>query len=330
MRYLLDNTTDPYFNLAAEEYLLKNSDSPVFRLWRNAPSVIIGRYQNAAAEINRPWVEENHIPVVRRLSGGGAVFHDLGNINYTFIDSRREGEDTSAMFRRFTCPVISALRAIGVDAYLEGRNDLLIGGRKFSGNAIAVHRDRVLQHGTLLFNSSIRDLSAALNTRPEKFADKAVKSNVARVTNIAEHLPEAEKEMTVEGMMEYLMRYIAAGENEMSEYTGEEVAAVNALKGDRYATDGWNYGESPAYTYHNSVKLPCGFVEVYLKVGGGVITGCTILGDYFFVRPTEDVCGALVGVNHRYEDVFNVLRTLPVKECFGADVGRELAELMCG
>ena len=148
MLCIVDSTTDPYWNLAAEEYLLTALSEPVFRLWRNVPSVIVGRYQNAAAEINSEYVRTRGIPVVRRLTGGGAVFHDLGNVNYTFIDRKVEGEDTAAMFRRFTAPVISALRSLGVEASLEGRNDLVISGRKFSGNAVCVHGGRVLSCST--------------------------------------------------------------------------------------------------------------------------------------------------------------------------------------
>ena len=204
MLCIVDSTTDPYWNLAAEEYLLTSLSEPVFRLWRNAPSVIVGRYQNAAAEINSEYVRTRGIPVVRRLTGGGAVFHDLGNVNYTFIDRKVEGEDTAAMFRRFTAPVISALRSLGVEASLEGRNDLVISGRKFSGNAVCVHGGRVLQHGTLLFSASVADLSGALNTRPEKFIGKSVQSNRSRVTNISEHLPARHRSMSVEEFITYL------------------------------------------------------------------------------------------------------------------------------
>ena len=206
---IVDSTTDPYWNLAAEEYLLTALSEPVFRLWRNAPSVIVGRYQNAAAEINSEYVRTRGIPVVRRLTGGGAVFHDLGNVNYTFIDRKVEGEDTAAMFRRFTAPVISALRSLGVEASLEGRNDLVISGRKFSGNAVCVHGGRVLQHGTLLFSASVADLSGALNTRPEKFIGKSVQSNRSRVTNISEHLPARHRSMSVEEFITYLQDHIA-------------------------------------------------------------------------------------------------------------------------
>ena len=329
MRYILDKSTEPYFNLAAEEYLLKGCDEPVFRLWRNAPSVIIGRYQNAVAEINRPWMEEHNIPVVRRLSGGGAVFHDLGNINYTFIDTRRQGEDTSAMFRRFTAPIVSALRAIGVDAALEGRNDLLIDGRKFSGNAIAVHRDRVLQHGTLLFNSSISNLSLALKNRPEKFAGKGVKSTAARVTNIAEHLPGALKGMDVEEMMEYLMGCIAPNAQVLSCYSEEEMEIINGLMESRYATTQWNYGKSPAYTYHNSVKLSCGLLDIYLRVENGIIIGCTIMGDYFFLRPTEELSELFIGQPHTSSSVRSILSTIHTADYFGSDISEELVAVFC-
>lgn len=203
MLYISDSCTDPQRNLATEEYLLKKFKEPIFRLWRNAPSIIVGRYQNTLAEIDYNYVKENNITVVRRLTGGGAVFHDLGNLNYTFVENRAEDskrEETNAMFRRFTRPIIEALQAINVNASLEGRNDLLIDGRKFSGNAICIHKNRILQHGTLMFDVSTNNLSAALKSRPEKFQDKAVKSNRSRVTNIKEHL-------TLAGIRKNLMAY---------------------------------------------------------------------------------------------------------------------------
>lgn len=309
MRCIVDKGHDPYFNLAAEEYLLKGCSGPIFRLWRNAPSIIIGKNQNAAAEINPQFVHEHNIPVVRRLTGGGAVFHDLGNINFTFIDSRVDGEETSAMFARFTAPIIAALRKLGVEAYLEGRNDLLIDGRKFSGNAICIHRDRVLQHGTLLFSASIADLSGALNARPEKFVGKSVQSNRSRVTNISEHLPAA---MDIEEFMEYIFREISDGG--VSDYTPEEVAAIEKLREEKYSTAEWNWGVSPKYTYTNSVKLPSGFVEVFLNVEKGVIRECRIYGDYFFTAPTSELEQALVGVLNRYDDIFAAVSSVDLNK----------------
>ena len=211
MLYINDSCTDPYWNLAAEEYLLKSFSEPIFRLWRNESSIIIGQYQNAVAEIDTTYVKENGIKVVRRLTGGGAVFHDLGNLNYTFIEEKKQGEDAPAMFRRFTAPILDALNAIGVKAYLHGRNDLLIDERKFSGNAVCIHKNRTLQHGTLLFNASMNSLGAALKSRPEKFIGKAVQSNRSRVTNIHEHLPEEGCPVTdIISFKEYLAEYISS------------------------------------------------------------------------------------------------------------------------
>lgn len=331
MRYVFDTTTDPYFNLAAEEYLLTRTQGPVFRLWRNASSVIVGKYQNSLAEIDTEFVRERNIPVVRRLTGGGAVFHDLGNINYTFIENRHPGEDSAQMFRRFTRPVLDALQALGVDAVLEGRNDLLIGGRKFSGNALCVHRDRVLQHGTLLFNASIGDLAGALRTRPEKFVDKSVKSNVSRVTNITEHLKSP---MTIEEFWAYLQQYFAGeamgeGRTEALQvgFSAEELAAIEELRQTKYATDAWNYGQSPKYDFVQGKKYACGWIEVRLNVKGGRIEACKIQGDYFFVRPTEEVEQALTGLLHRYDDLYQALKKLPLNDYFGAVQAEELMRL---
>ena len=209
------------------------------------------------------------------------------------------------MFARFTAPILAALRKLGVNAYLEGRNDLLIDGRKFSGNAICIHRDRVLQHGTLLFSSSIADLSGALNARPEKFVGKSVQSNRSRVTNISEHLPQA---MGIEEFMDFIYREVGVGQ--ASEYTPEEVAAIERLRDEKYATAGWNWGTSPKYTYSNIVKLPSGLVEIFLNVEKGIIRECRICGDYFFTAPTSELEEALVGVLNRYDDIFAAVSSI--------------------
>lgn len=330
MYCFIDDTTDPYYNLATEEYLLQECDKPIFRLWRNAPSVIVGRYQNSLAEVNPDFIRSNNIPVVRRLTGGGAVFHDLGNVNFTFIDKRIKDEDNFAMFRRFTAPIIDALERIGVNAYIEGRNDILIEGRKISGNAGCVYKGRVLQHGTILFSSSMTDLSNALNTRPEKFINKGVKSNVSRVTNIHDHLPEGMKGMDVEGFIDYLKGYIMATGRDciLDSYRQEDIDRINAICSAKYSTDKWNYGQSPKYRFTDSAKLPCGFIEVYLDVDHGIITDCSIFGDYFFTRPTEELCGALVGTPHKEAEIREVIKKYPLQDYFGADIQDELCGLL--
>lgn len=324
----IDTTTDPYYNLAAEEFLLTETVQPVFRLWRNSPSVIIGRYQNALAEINTDYVQNHGISVVRRLSGGGAVFHDLGNINYTFIDRKVPGEDTSAMFRRFTTPIVEALRAIGVDASLQGRNDLVIDGRKFAGNAVCVHGERVLQHGCLLFSASVQNLSQALNTRPEKFVGKSVQSNRARVTNISEHLPE-DHQMTVEDFINYLKDYVMERTGcRTLEYTTSEIEAIRKLRDSKYATWEWNFGLSPSYGFSQTRKFPSGLIEVTLDVSGGIISHCRFYGDYFFTRPTEEVEQALTGLPHSYESVLARLSSLPLNEYFGPVSAEDITSLL--
>ena len=314
MLCIVDSVTDPYWNLAAEEYLLTALTGPVFRLWRNSSSVIVGRYQNAAAEINSEYVRTRGIPVVRRLTGG-------------FIDRKVEGEDTAAMFRRFTAPVISALRSLGVEASLEGRNDLVISGRKFSGNAVCVHGDRVLQHGTLLFSASVADLSGALNTRPEKFIGKSVQSNRSRVTNISEHLPARHRSMSVEEFITYLQDHIAGGADTLRGYTAQEKAAIDRLRKEKYSTWQWNYGNSPRYGLNQTRRFPWGFIEVSLDVYGGIIRSCSIRGDYFFTRPTEEVEQVLTGLPHSHDAVFSALSALPLTDYFGPATADELAGL---
>ncbi|HPX06156.1 MAG TPA: lipoate--protein ligase family protein, partial [Tenuifilaceae bacterium] len=195
--------TDPQFNLAAEEHVLKSFTDDVFMLWRNEPSVIVGKHQNTLAEINLDFIREKQVKVVRRLSGGGAVFHDLGNLNFTFIMNGDEGNLVD--FRKFTKPILDVLLKLGIEAKFEGRNDLTIEGKKFSGNAEHVYKNRVLHHGTLLFSSQMADLSEALKVNPLKYQDKAVKSVRSRVTNISEHLKQ---QMDVEAFRDLIMQHI--------------------------------------------------------------------------------------------------------------------------
>ena len=329
MLYINDSCTDPYWNLAAEEYLLKAFSEPVFRLWRNESSIIIGQYQNAVAEIDTTYVKENGIKVVRRLTGGGAVFHDLGNLNYTFIEEKKPGEDASAMFKRFTAPIIEALNDIGVKAYLHGRNDLLIDERKFSGNAVCIHKNRTLQHGTLLFNASMNNLGAALKSRPEKFIGKAVQSNRSRVTNISEHLPQEGCPVTdIISFKEYLAEYISSRYNITPyAYTAQDLEAIEKLREEKYSQTGWNFGKSPAYSYAKTSKFPGGLVEIFMNVAKGEISQLQINGDYFFTRPTEEFITAMTGTPHTTEAINAALEGLEVNAYFNNITKEEIASM---
>ena len=315
MYYIIDRySTDPQWNLAAEEYLFKQLDEPVFRLWQNGPSIIIGLHQNAYAEINVDYVRQNSIKVVRRMTGGGAVFHDLGNINFTFIDNRIEPEDSAAMFARFTKPILEVLASLGIDARLEGRNDLVIDGRKFSGNAVAVYKNRVLQHGTLLFSASIQNLSEALATRPEHFTGKAVKSNIARVTNISSHLPDP---MDIEEFILYLERFIlkrSEGKYRAYRYTPEDLNAIEKIKTERYGSDQWNFGAAPKYGYSKVSRFNGGIVELFMDVENGIIRDIRIYGSYFFTKESSELENLLKGIPHTIDAISKAIDTVNLNE----------------
>ncbi len=311
MRYILNTATDPYFNLAAEEWLLRNTDSDVFMLWRNAPAVIVGKNQNTAAEIDREFVEQRGVAVVRRLTGGGAVFHDLGNVNFTFLSLGVR--DLAIDFARFTAPIVAALNAMGVPCAFDGRNDLVIDGLKFSGNAQHVEKDRVLHHGTLLFSAHMADLAAALKVNPEKYRDKAVKSVAKRVTNISAHLPGP---MAVETFVTRLMDEVSGGLAGAALGLGEaERAGIGELKTAKYATWDWNWGHSPDYGFCRATRTPGGLVEVRLDVSDGVIRDARIYGDFFGVSDVSTLARRLVGCRHEKTAVMGALADCEVGAC---------------
>ncbi len=321
MLCIFDKTTNPYYNLACEEYLLKNFEEPIFRLWRNEPSVIVGCNQNTLAEINHAFVRENNIPVVRRLSGGGAVFHDLGNINYSFFMNKISNVNTNDIFRRFTRPIINALKTLEVNAALEGRNDLTVDGKKISGNAVHIDRSRILHHGTLLFSASIANLSGALQSRPEKFIDKAVKSTRSRVSNISEHL---KKSMLIEEFIIYLQQHILTALDEFTyyDYTPKDIEAIQYLTDTKYATDEWNYGKSPVYTFSKVKRTEGGIVEIYLNVERGMIVDLKILGDFFGAHDIAFLEETLKGCEHQYKAIINRLCDVNLND-FISNVSKE-------
>jgi len=295
MFFVHNTCTDPHFNLALDEYLLTQKKDDYFTLWRNEPSVIIGRNQDALAEINFDFLRSHGIHLVRRMSGGGAVFHDLGNINFTYITPCEKRDFFN--FQRFAAPILAALQSLGIDAQATGRNDLTIDGKKFSGNAQHLLHGRILHHGTMLFDSDFSYMQGALNVSPDKLRGKGVSSVRSRVTNISAHCPQP---MTTGEFLEYMERYILQYFPDITPYnlTAEDIAAVNKLADSKYRTDDWNLRHMGNYTYRKSGRFPSGGIEVAMTVKGGTLTDIHFSGDFFGIMDIAALEDKLVGLPH--------------------------------
>lgn len=304
--------TNPYFNLAMEEYFLRNTSEDLFMLWRNENAIIVGKNQNTLSEINYEYVKENNIKVVRRQSGGGAVFHDLGNINFTFVSCN---DNSFSDFKRFTMPIIEALENLNIHAEFSGRNDLLINNQKFSGNAQYNYKNKVMHHGTLLFSSQINDLSSALKVKPSKFEGKGIKSVKSRVTNISQHL---ENNMNVLEFKEYLMNFINNKDknNHFYELSEQDINGINKLVEEKYSTWDWNFGNSPKYSLNNEVKCPGGNIEFSLNVEKGVIKEIKFFGDFFGKEDVSYIEDLLINTKHNESSIKDVLNNVDINDYF--------------
>ena len=325
MLILRSKISNPAFNLATEEFLLNNKSEDCFYLYINNPSIIIGKFQNSLAEINLDYVKENDIVVIRRLSGGGAVFHDPGNLNFTFI--MKDQEDKTVDFRKYTQPIIDVLRSLDVDAKFEGRNDMTIEGKKFSGNAKCYYNDKVLQHGTLLFNSTLPNLSQALKLNPLKYRDKAVKSISSRVTNITEHLTH---DISLEEFESSIINHVRTmySDSELYELTDSDIDAINKLVDEKYGTWDWNFGHSPNYNFQKGIKTNGGHVEINLEVIKGKIKDVKIFGDFFSPSDVGELEDLLIGTSHERDAIEKLLATVGIENYMTNVTVKELVEGM--
>lgn len=317
-----NDCTNPHFNLAAEEYVLTHFSEDVFMLWRNAPSIIIGKFQNTLAEINLDYVREHDITVVRRMTGGGAVFHDLGNLNFTFVQNGTDGD-----FRSFTEPILGALHEMGVNAEFQGRNDLAIEGKKISGNAECIHNHRMLHHGTLLFSVMMNSLADALKVNPLKFVDKAVKSVRKRVTNISEYLPTP---MTIMEFRDTLMTFVVKSDPHCTKYqfSEEDLLAINKLKEEKYDTWEWNFGASPRSSYNKIMRTNGGNVEVCIQVKKGLMEEVKFFGDFFSHKDLTEL--EAIFKNHPYtpEEINKLLQGITIEDYLCNVTKEEVKALM--
>lgn len=321
--------TDPMVNLAIEEYILENfGEKDTYLLFYiNQPSIIIGRNQNTIEEINTDYVDEKGIKVVRRLSGGGAVYHDEQNLNFSFI-TKDDGKSFQN-FAKFTQPMIDAMKKLGVPAEMQGRNDLAANGRKISGNAMFSTRGRMFSHGTLMFDSELEELTKALKVKKIKIESKGIKSIRSRVANISEFL---EEKITMEQFKEMILKHVFDVENvkDVPEYvlTDEDWENIHEISQKRYQQWEWNYGKSPAFNVQESYKFPAGLVDVRLDVKKGIIENCKIYGDFFGIGKVEELENKLIGVRHERKAIEDALDGFDVSHYLGKISKEDLINLL--
>lgn len=316
---------DPRVNLAIEEYLIKNiaPEEEILLFYINKPSIIIGRNQITVQEINVDYVEQNDIIVVRRLSGGGAVYHDLGNLNFSFIAPN--SPDNFHNFRKFTQPVVDVLQKMGVAAELSGRNDILAEGKKISGNAQYVSGPRMVSHGTLLWKTDLSRVGAALKVKPAKFESKGIRSVRSRVANITEFLPENPPDI-----MSFRQRIIDGvfGGGKVNQYhlTETDWQGIHKISRERYQNWDWNYGKSPAFAINRETRYTGGTIEAHMNVGrGGAIEEIRFFGDFFGRRDVAELENALKGADYKLESIRQALEGMNIGDYF---VNLQIEELL--
>ncbi len=310
-----NKNTDAYFNLACEEYFLKNKNDEIFMLWQNASAIIVGYHQNTISEIDYEFVRKNNIKVVRRLTGGGAVYHDLGNVNFTFIENIDSAQAKTASFQKYIQTIIKILNTFGIDAKFEGRNDITIDAKKISGNSEIIFENRIMHHGTLLFNSNLDVLISSLNSNPYKYADKGVKSIKSRVTNIMEHI---QVPINVDTFMSKILNEIANLNPNSIKYdlSSEDTKHIQQLRDSKYLTSEWNYGQSPKYNFHKVTKIPSGVYQIYLTIKLNQIESIKIYGDFFSIADISNIENKLIGVEYNKDSVEKALLDMDFSEYF--------------
>ncbi|WP_069990134.1 lipoate--protein ligase [Streptococcus agalactiae] len=325
MKYIVNTSNDPAYNVALEAYAFQKLTDidEIFILWINEPAIIIGRHQNTIQEINKEFIDKNGIHVVRRLSGGGAVYHDLNNLNYTIISNNTQ--EGAFDFQTFSKPVIDTLAKLGVKAEFTGRNDLEINGQKFAGNAQAYYKGRMMHHGCLLFDVDMSVLGQALKVSKDKIESKGIKSVRARVTNIVDHLSD---KITVQEFSDAILAQMKEEYPEMDEYvlSDAELSEIQAMRDNQFATWDWTYGKAPEYTIERGVRYPAGKITTYANVENLTIKSVKIFGDFFGVKPVDDIEKILEGVRYDYKDVLAALKTVDTSQYFSRMTPEEITK----
>ena len=325
MRYLKNLHTDPHYNMAFDEYCLESLpvDEPVFYLWQNKPSVIVGFNQEVNTEVNLDYLDQQGITLARRVTGGGAVYHDLGNLNYTIVG---RSEDLERDYPEYASLMMKALQALGVPATISGRNDILVEGKKVSGFAKRVCRNRLMVHGTLMYQVDVDVLTNVLNTSHSKLQSKGIASVRSRVANLSDYLPELADIQSFKNRLEdILSNHYADEEYQLSE---EDMANIQSLADEKFSTWEWNYGRSPKATLVHTARLACGTVAIHLTLAENRIATCRFGGDFLGNLPTSEVEAALTGVPYEKNEIRKCLSKIEISRYFDRVSVDDLLEMM--
>lgn len=317
MKYLINESTDPYFNMAFDEFCLENLDlgEPYFYLWRNRPSVIIGLNQNAYTEVNMKYLEDNGIALVRRVTGGGAVYHDLQNMNYTIIGKGASPE-----------PMVAALRSLGVPAELTGRNDIFVDGKKVSGYARRVSRNHEIIHGTLMYDVDISTLSRSLDTPESKLHSKGIASVKSRVANLKDCLQQFSSLDELQARLQELL----AGGDERIFLNDNQIEEIRSLAETKFGSWDFIYGHSHEADFTRSAALPCGTVTASIIIDRGLIKGLSFSGDFMFADDPAPLAASLIGLRYDRSSVLSALQPLNPSRFFPGSAPEQIAELIVG
>jgi len=298
----------PQFNIASEEYFFKEFDNDIIFLYRNLPSIIIGKHQNAYKEVNLGFIRENSIPIVRRISGGGAVYHDLGNLNFAFIKNKTD--ENLSDFVGFTLPVLNFLNELGIPAKFEGHNDLRVNGKKFSGNAEHIFKNLVLHHGTLLFDANLDNLRNSLHIS-DKYIDHAVKSVPSSVINLSEVI---KNKISIEEFEYLLVEFLFKEYSDIKEYILNEndIEQINYLIEEKYSKWEWNYAYFGNYEFRNIIRSKDTLSTIYFTVKNGIIQDFTLESDYLTKDDINKIAICLNNIQHRYETIMERLAELEI------------------
>ncbi len=325
MRYLKNPNTHPHYNMAFDEFCLESLpiDEPVFFLWQNKPSVIVGFNQDVNTEVNLEYLNQQGITLARRVTGGGAVYHDFGNLNYTIVG---RSEDLERDYPEYASLMMKALQALGVPATISGRNDILVEGKKISGFAKRVCKNRLMVHGTLMFNVDVDVLTHVLNPSNSKLQSKGIASVRSRVANLSDYLPELPDIQTFKNRLEEILsNHYADAEYQLSE---EDLAHIQRLADEKFSTWEWNYGRSPKATLVHSARLACGTVEIHLTLAENRIASCRFGGDFLGNLPASDVETALVGIPYDINEIRKCLSKIEISHYFDRVSVENLIEMI--